>query len=134
MLNLFFYPLFSIKFHKTRIFFLLSTRMCLLGTNCDMFQFTPSGTALQCLFFPHLSLKDQVSISPTFYAQLLCMQTPKASKIQSSHQWLFELLGSAFVNALSKMLVKSAPEPLSDNYPRHNGVELSLRSPVCHSI
>ncbi len=32
--------------------------MCLLGTNCDMFQYTASSSR-QCLFFPHLSLKDQ---------------------------------------------------------------------------
>jgi hypothetical protein len=44
------------------------------------------------------------SISPTFYELLLRAKIPKVPKRQSSHQCLFELLGSAH-----KMLVKLTP-------------------------
>jgi len=49
------------------------------------------------------------SISPTFYTQLLPTQILEVQKSLSSHQWLFELLGSVHVKAARKMLVKSTP-------------------------
>jgi len=42
------------------------------------------------------------SISPTFYELLLCVQIPKAQKIQSSHQLFFAHLGSVQVKAAHK--------------------------------
>ncbi len=43
------------------------------------------------------------------YAQLFLAKDPKRVKIQSSRQYLFELLGSGQVKASGKMLMKSAP-------------------------
>jgi hypothetical protein len=78
------------------------------------------------------------SISPTFYAQLLCAQFPKAQKWQSSYQCLFALLGSAHTK---KLLVKrwrnrtrvvkwrinfSFVRPIGDNcYPMQQSLSLS---------
>ena len=50
-----------------------------------------------------------VLILPTFYNQLLHTQIPKAQKIQSSCLYLFAFLGSVFVKAACKMLVKLIP-------------------------
>ena len=49
----------------------------------------------------------QVSISPTFYKQLLLTQIPKVQKRQSSHQCLFALLQFRHAIAVGKMVVKS---------------------------
>jgi len=54
-----------------------------------------------------LNLSDLGSISPAFYSKHLRTQIPKAQKIQSSV--FFALLGSAYLKALSKMLVKLTP-------------------------
>jgi len=52
---------------------------------------------------------DLWSISSTFYVLLLCTQIPKATKIQSSHQCLFALLGPMHLKAGQKMLMKLTP-------------------------
>ncbi len=57
-----------------------------------------------------ISFGDLVSISPTFYEQLLHSQIPKAEKIQLSHQHLFMLLGSVRVKAVHRTLMKLSPE------------------------
>ncbi len=50
-----------------------------------------------------------MSISPTFLEQLLRALIPKVQKIQSSHQCLFALLGSAQVKGLHKNVGKIDP-------------------------
>ncbi len=51
----------------------------------------------------------QVSISSTFYEQLLRTQIPKVQKRHSHHQDLFALLVSGHVNAAHKTLMKLTP-------------------------
>ncbi len=51
-----------------------------------------------------------LSISPTFSAQLLRSQIPKAYQIQLSHQYLFTLSGSTLVKAVHKELMKLSPD------------------------
>jgi hypothetical protein len=52
----------------------------------------------------------QGSISPTFYAKLLCSMIPNAKKIQSSCQSFIVLMGSVCVKVEHKMLVKLTPD------------------------
>ena len=52
----------------------------------------------------------QVSISSTFYTQLLHVQIPKVQKKAGSLTVFLFLLGSAFIKAAHKTLVKSTPE------------------------
>jgi len=52
----------------------------------------------------------QVSISQSFYEQLMRAKIPKAQKKQSSHQCLFSLLGSSQEKAVHKKLMKLTPE------------------------
>ena len=47
-----------------------------------------------------------VSVSSTFYEQLLCTKIPKAQKKTDSLSVSFVLLGSVHIKAASKMLVK----------------------------
>jgi len=49
------------------------------------------------------------SILPMLYKQLLSTQIPNFRKRQSSHQYLFTLLGSARIKAARKTLVKFTP-------------------------
>jgi hypothetical protein len=51
---------------------------------------------------------SQVSITPTFYVQLLCNQIPKRKKVKPSV--FFVLLGFVLVKYVSKMLVKLTQE------------------------
>jgi hypothetical protein len=53
---------------------------------------------------------DLVSITSTFYSQILRLHISKSVKIQSSCQYLFALLRSLRIKALSKMLLKSTPD------------------------
>jgi hypothetical protein len=57
-----------------------------------------------------------VSISPTFYVQLFCVQIPKAQKNTDSETVFFALLGSVGVKAEHKMLVKLTPERRSSRF------------------
>jgi len=50
--------------------------------------------------------KDKVSISSTFYMQLLGMQIPKAQKDPYDVTVFFALLGYVCIKAACKMLVK----------------------------
>jgi len=50
-------------------------------------------------------------ISPTCLCKAIMGANPKSVKIQSRGQYLFMLLGSAFVKASSKMLMKLTPDP-----------------------
>ena len=52
-----------------------------------------------------------VSISSTFYEQLLRLQTPKAQKKTVKSSSFSALLGSASVKAARRMLVKLTPRP-----------------------
>jgi hypothetical protein len=52
---------------------------------------------------------EQVSISSTFYAQLLCAKIPKSAKKTDNLSIFFALLESLFVKAASKMLMKFTP-------------------------
>jgi hypothetical protein len=49
--------------------------------------------------------QPSVSISSTFYEQLLHVQTPKAQKKTVKLKVLFALLGSALIKAARQMLV-----------------------------
>ncbi len=51
----------------------------------------------------------QVTISPTFYAQLLSAQIPNSAKKTDGLIVFFALLGSLYVKAVCKMLLKSTP-------------------------
>ena len=68
-------------------------------------------------------LIHQVPISPTFYAQLLCTQIPKAQK-DSQVKQLFSLSGSACVKALGKHVYKIGPRPPS------TATQLNIMSPL----
>jgi hypothetical protein len=56
-----------------------------------------------------LCLLLQVSISPTFYEQLLCSQIPKAQKKLLNLTVFIALLGSVRVKAARRTLVKLTP-------------------------
>jgi len=51
----------------------------------------------------------QVSISSTFYVQLLRMQIPNAQKRQSSQQCRLALLGPTGIKAVRRTLMKLTP-------------------------
>jgi hypothetical protein len=51
----------------------------------------------------------QGTISPTCLCQAFMRKNPKSVKIQSSSQYLFALLGSAYVKAARKTLMKLNP-------------------------
>jgi len=56
---------------------------------------------------------DGWSISPIFYSKLLRLQIPKAQKIQSNHKSFFALLGSEYIKAAHKLLMKLTLEASS---------------------
>ena len=58
--------------------------------------------------FKHVGV-NQVSISPTFYQQLLRVQIPKAQKKTVKLSSFFALLGSSRVKAACRTLVKLTP-------------------------
>jgi len=50
------------------------------------------------------------SISPTFYSKLLLAHIPKAQKRTDSLTVFFALLGSSYIKAARRTLMKLAPE------------------------
>jgi len=62
---------------------------------------------LTCNFYTSVHFQiNLVSISPMFYAHLLCI--PKIQK-KTMNEWIFAFLGSVSVKAARKMLIKSTP-------------------------
>ncbi len=57
----------------------------------------------------HIFFLRLLSISPTFYEQLLCSQIPNAQKIVKSSVF-FALLGPVCIKAAHKTLVKLTPD------------------------
>ncbi len=62
------------------------------------------------IILPGIGSCRQVSISPTFYELLLCVQIPKAHKNTFKLSVFFALLGFACIKAANKMLMKSTTE------------------------
>jgi hypothetical protein len=79
---------------------LLSADITFVGPNID------DSTWIQDKSYT-FGFRGQVTILPMFYEQLLSTQIPNVQKRQSSHQYLFALLGTRRLKAVRKMLMIS---------------------------